>query len=258
MNIITVRNMIINNFLGTNEMNIMILEDNQTQLDGLRQLLAHRYSDSEIYCYSEFSSAQNAVSTIIFDLFILDIHISDDSPDGDGVAIGHYIRQISHYKRTPILFLTSITDRISSCLNDLHCYSYITKPYSENDLYRAIDSLRDLTPDTVSVHNQYISVKSTNCIYIRILCSDILYIEGSSHYLTIYCKNKIVPTSEYCLSTITNVLSEDFFRCHKKYIINVNFIENYDKANRYVRIEQTTIPVGRSYKSELEALLQSI
>lgn len=38
----------------------------------------------------------------------------------------------------------------------------------------------------------------------------------------------------------------------RKYIINTNFITFYDKTNLYVRILNHTIPVGRTFKKELE------
>lgn len=240
-------------------MNILIFDDNLIQLSDLRQLLSAKYPDNWISCCSDFFSAIMAISNNLFDCFILNINIPDNLPVYNAITVGQYIRSFSHYKRTPILFLSSTSDRINYCLNELHCYSYINMPCSEGDLCHAIDILSRLALDSVQDHHdEYLCISSANNIYIPILFPNILYIESNHHCINIHCKDQTITTSKYSLSTISNILSPKFIRCHREYIVNLDFLENYDKTNRYVRIQKNTIPVGRNYKNDLEAQLKLI
>jgi DNA-binding LytR/AlgR family response regulator len=62
------------------------------------------------------------------------------------------------------------------------------------------------------------------------------------------------------LKEILKVLPENFIRCHKSYIINKNFIANYDITTRYVAVksadELTSIPIGQSYYKSLMSQLK--
>jgi len=50
-------------------------------------------------------------------------------------------------------------------------------------------------------------------------------------------------------------LPKNFIRCHKSYIINMRFVENYDLANNIVNIDNHLIPIGRRYKENMEELV---
>ena len=107
---------------------------------------------------------------------------------------------------------------------------------------------------------------SNNCIMItdiyritrRILLTDILYIEVSSHLLILHTKNGNVDTRDLSMYEIQQLLSQNFVRCHRKFIVNMKYVDNYDRNNRYIRIGTVTLPVSRGYKDSFEVNLNKL
>jgi DNA-binding LytR/AlgR family response regulator len=52
------------------------------------------------------------------------------------------------------------------------------------------------------------------------------------------------------------LLDKSFIRCHKRFIINSQYITNIDLTNNYVEVYNTSIPIGRTYKSGVEQVFE--
>ena len=76
------------------------------------------------------------------------------------------------------------------------------------------------------------------------------YIRADDHYLELITKTK-KETTRGSLKEIENQLPPNFFRCHKSYIVNSNFIKA-DTAKGLVMQNNDIIPVSRSYKNNMD------
>lgn len=237
-------------------MNILILEDDLTQLEILHKMLKTRWSDFHYTCCDSYKSAHTAIALKKYDILILDIRLSQTENDFNGIHFASYLRSLPAYRTTPILFITCITHKMQMCINKLHCYSYIEKPYNQDMVINAVSSI--ITNQTDHSQRNCLTIKLLNDVNTHISFSDILYIEVKGHNLIFVCLEDRFTSSSYSLTSVSELLPAYFLRCHRKFILNANFMTNYDKTNLYINIKSQSIPIGRSFKKTFEKQLENL
>lgn len=237
-------------------MNLLIVEDNDIQLQSLYKILSEKYTeDSFTYMLADnYDEAIRIINTNNIDIFILDIALSDN-PNG-GIDIARFIRFKKNMPYTPIIFITSIATQITTALNELHCCSYIYKPYKPDDVYSAFNFCihKDIEKSS------YITLQDINSISLKINFSDIYFIEADSHILIFYTKSGRFLIRNKSMDSVEQNLPDEFVRCHRKYIVCVAYVTNYDKTNRMITISTVInnkpqnfhIGIGKKYKDEFE------
>jgi len=101
--------------------------------------------------------------------------------------------------------------------------------------------------ENIETENDFIFVKSDRR-YLKVIFSDILYIEGMKNYVTIHTVNKKIMSKIY-LSEIINLLPPKiFFRINKSNIVNLRRIDSFE--NNDVSIGNWEIAIGNVYKEE--------
>ncbi|MEL6252808.1 MAG: LytTR family DNA-binding domain-containing protein [Bacteroidota bacterium] len=97
---------------------------------------------------------------------------------------------------------------------------------------------------------------STKAKHIKIPFAEILFIKASHVYIEIICSNGRKELIRKSLRSLkSKILSDDFFQCHRSYIVNVNQIESWD--NKQLYIQDYEIPVSRTKKKELQERLKA-
>ena len=231
-------------------MTVLIVEDDQAQLDALKILLTEYDPAYQILCASGYTEGLDQLSRNDISLFLLDVELNpyDPADTEDGIELARQIRLRPEYRHTPIIFLTSIPERILEALNQTHCFDYLLKPYDRGMLYHCLDQLNF----GGTVPEPHVTFSDIQGIHIRLKGAEVLYLSSSGHQIQIHTKDSIFTTCTTTLDAFTEKLGEPFFRCHRKYIINLEYASHYDKTNRFVSVGGESIPVGRSYKSEFE------
>ena len=230
-------------------MKILLVEDDNIQLTALKNTLTEIIPNSIIDTASTYTDAVNLIKEqTSYDIFYLDISLNNEDNNSDGLSIGEFIRSLSVYKNTPIIYVTSFTDKINFAVNKLHCYSYLIKPYTHDDV---ADSLKDII-DSDLIKEKPISFKNTDGIIFKILPSDIIRIISGNHGITIYTDSYNFNTRFFSMDSILEILPEYFIRCHRKHIINLKMVSNYDKSTNMLHIPGAAIPIGRNYKTVFE------
>ncbi len=229
-------------------MTILIVEDDKSQLDSLKCLLTEYQPQNIILCASSYTQGITYLSENDIDLFLLDVELDTSASSEDGIELARQIRKHPKHLYTPIIFLTSIPERILEALNQTHCYDYLLKPYDREALYRCLDQLN--TPR--KTEENYISFADTQGIHIRLKSSEVLYFSSAGHQIQIHTDSCTYTTCTTTLDAWAEKLGSPFLRCHRKYIINLDYANHYDKTNRFISIGNESIPIGRSYKNEFE------
>lgn len=235
---------------------IFIVEDDIVQLTSLYESIHKAYPSWEIITGDSFEAADCLLSESIekkeyFSMFLLDIQLKEEKGDMSGFVLAEHIRSYKAYFKTPVLFLTSISEKTQFALATYHCYNYITKPYESQDILYQIEQMML----TGFLEDNCLTVTDTNRITHRVLTQDIQFIEFKSHQVIFTTDNGILVAREMPLEKVLRQLTGDFIQCHKKYVINLNDVQSYAKTNRYIGINQAIIPVSRTFKSQLEAEL---
>lgn len=215
---------------------IAICDDNETQLHSMRTLVsawARRFDRScEILCYlsaEAFLFAYDADRR--FDILLLDIEMREVS----GIELARRIRNDNH--RAQIIFITSHFEFISEGY-DVDALHYLTKPVPEDKLLSVLDkAAKRLNQEPPFV------IISCEGQTVKLYESDILYAESFLHYITIHTKEKEYKIKEN-ISAFEALLSEDFFRIHRSYLVSLKCIARISRT-LVTLADGTGLPLAR-------------
>ena len=90
---------------------------------------------------------------------------------------------------------------------------------------------------------------------VKVLFNEILYIEGLNDYIKIITAAKTIITKHLLTSLEEMLPSNEFVRVHKSFIVAINKIESFNADA--VEIGKKEIPIGRSYKINVNKILSS-
>src|SRR5688500_2410913 len=154
------------------------------------------------------------------DLVLLDIRLAGAL---DGISTGYMIQ--NNYS-LPIIYLSDLSDA-----ETLHRAkrtrpsNYITKPFNEADLVRAIDLAfsnfsfgRQTTGQDKTDH---IFVKNDNTVE-RVVLKDILFLHADRSYCNIVTEDKTYVQSVSMNHVFEQISHKDFIRIHRSHVVNIN------------------------------------
>ncbi len=195
------------------------------------------------------------------DMILMDINLKGKL---DGVETAEIIHQ--EYD-IPIIYITANADEVNfNRAKSTKPQAFISKPFKKIDLQRAIELALSRIGDVEQkqvlsqeikpfVLSDSIFVKDHERM-VKIVISDILYVEAERNYCRIHARNK-----EYLLVMTLKDLDEKlpgqhFIRIHRSYIINISKIDEI--GTTYVVVAQKSIPFSKGYREELLKRLQTI
>ena len=230
--------------------NVLIVEDDELQASMIFKTIHDTYPDWVITHTTNFEETikiiDDSVHNTNFTLFLLDIHLIENEHDNGGYVIAKHLRNINVYFKTPILFLTSVTGDERYAMSNFHCYNYITKPYTSDDILSEISQML-----LTGYLENMIILCDTNRIKHHISINDIIYIETNNRRKTICLKDSsCLVTSMYTFDDFIRMTDSRLIQCHKHYLINPNYINNTDRLNRCLNICGNNIPIGRKYQED--------
>lgn len=91
--------------------------------------------------------------------------------------------------------------------------------------------------------------------YHPIHTDDILYVEGAGNYVFFFTREKKVMSLMTLKDAIKKLPAEYFLRIHKSYIVNFRQIDVIEADQ--VKIRETKIPIGETYKSAFLAKIKT-
>lgn len=236
-------------YLGGIDMaNVMIVEDEINIALGLETIVKSIKSNIETTITGYAKEALEMANLKSYELFLLDIQLNDYS----GFELAKEIRNIDMYKLTPIVFITAIPTKELLAFKQIHCYDYIVKPFSEKEVIEVLSTIINYGIKK----EEYISFNLRDYIY-RIKFDDIIYFEVIQRKIKVVTFKEQFELSNYTLNRLQDTLTNDFIRCHKGYILNVNYISSVDKANNCINLEEIDdiIPIGRKYKDVIGGMV---
>ena len=234
---------------------ILIVEDDLIQCNMLKDTIHQEYPTWDIDTAVCYDDAIELLETSIennkkYHLFLLDVQLSTSPGDRGGFFLAKELRKKSVYYKTPILFLTAVSDEGSYALSEFHCYNYISKPYTKEAILFQISQML-----LTGYLEQNILVADTKRLFHRINTSEICYVEALSHQISIHTIHDTIVTREYTLSELSNLLGKQLIRCHKSFLINPNYVCNHTKTYCTLAPMQKQVSIGRNYQATLERIL---
>ena len=137
---------------------------------------------------------------------------------------------------------------------------YILKPISYTVFLKSVTKARtwfelnQRQTETVQPSAECLFVKSEYKL-VKILLSDIKYIESANEYIQIHLENDPPVTTLIRLKSMEEQLPNDkFMRVHRSFIVNLEKVKVIDR-NRIVFDQKVYIPVGDQYKNNFQAFI---
>lgn len=239
------------------EKNILIVEDKKIHIDALNKIISDLDHKARIYCAINEQEAYTAAMKHQIHLFIIDI-ILDTSRPGDvaGLRFVQEMREVKKYAFTPVIFITSLEDPKLYSYSQLHCFEYIEKPFSIKQVRECIRKALEFP--VILDRERFVYFRKDGIVYSKHL-GDIIYIENKRRKILIHCRNdELEIPYKTCEQILSELDSPLFVRCSRFTIINRDYIEHIDYANRYIKLEniESLVEIGVMYRNRFKNVMQ--
>ncbi len=171
------------------------------------------------------------------DLIFLDIHL----PKLKGMA---FLKTIMH---PPAVIITTAYHQYAVEGFELNVTDYLLKPFEFERFLIAVNKVKAQVNESPKKDFIFLNVQKKK---IKILFSDIVYIESQREYIKIVT-TKSAYVSKMSTHEIEALLPTNHFkRIHRSFIISISKIDAYTAES--VEVNGIAIPIGRGYKDVIE------
>ena len=216
---------------------ILILEDNPAALEHLTNIVRDLDIKNTIYSFNNIKDAYQCAMERTIDLFLVDIILDTRHPgDASGLKFVENIRRVEHYSFTPIIFVTSLEDARFYTYENLHCYSFIEKPFDVDRVRRTIEQCLKFPGNGKSTKTLYFRKDG---IILAVERENIVYAESIDHIMHIHTSQGDVLKIPYVTlkKLLEDIDSLEMIQCSRNTIINKRYVENVDISNRILQLK---------------------
>ncbi len=235
------------------KINALLIDDEISAIKTLRGMLQKYFPQVNIMDISHtVNDAHQKIMKHQPDLIFLDVEMP---PFGSGFDL---LKKCGAYS-FGIIFTTAYPKYAIKAINEIQPWAYLVKPFSVNDLSKAIETAEEKIITIINNDKEDIFQKTRIVIpdarkgNIVIPVEDILYCKASGAMADLfYLKdNEVVTfTASRTLKDLEEHLpTRGFCRCHHSYLVNLAFIDRYEQTGRNGIIHlknKTEIPISVS------------
>ena len=200
-------------------------------------------------CQSAFEAMEYLANNEI-DLMFVDINM----PDINGMD---FVKSLTI--KPQIIFTTAYSEYAMEGFR-VDAIDYILKPISYAVFLKAVNKakmwfeLNKRQTEVIQTTQDCLFVKSEYKL-VRILLSDIKYIESANEYIQIHLINEQPVTTLIRLKAMEEQLPKDkFMRVHRSFIVNLDQVKVIER-NRIIFDQKVNIPIGDQYKDSFQAFI---
>jgi len=236
---------------------ILLLEDNISCRRHLLEIASRINPTLEFFETSRASEAYEYSISNNISAFLLDIQVEDYS----GIELAKRLRQIKKYQFTPIIFITAMPTKEMEAFRKIHCYDYILKPYSEEDVKNVLQKiLVDFLDETYKNEAKKLALKFKDFTQL-IDMKDIIYVEYFNRRIVIITKEDKIEYMRMPMKKFKPLLDEAYFmQVHQSIIINLNYVEKIEFDSKKIKLNSVKheVPIGRSFLKEVRGKFNDI
>lgn len=229
-------------------LNVVLCDDNLNTLDRLEKMLdnifiQNSYDADIVLSSSNVSEVLDFVDRNRVDVLFLDINLKSNIT---GLDIAKKVR-----KRNKNLYLIFTTAHLEYVLlaYKYKTFDFLAKPIT---LSRLEDTIKRLFDDIEGLPKRYIKIDNKNTIIDE---NVIEYIKRDGMKLVFHSDSKDYETYSSFNKIQTN-LPNNFVRCHKSFIANINLIKDVDPVvNKISFSDNTFCDIGPKYKKNFMEVL---
>ncbi|QHI73018.1 LytR/AlgR family response regulator transcription factor [Aminipila terrae] len=223
-------------------MKIAVCDDEPLFRENIKNFLDKYYNSLDVGIYT-FSNGQQLIEQIrkneeLFQIIFLDIEM----PGTDGFESAKIIHDIN--KNIPIIFLTSHTELAMEGY-EVNAFRFLSKPVDEDKLKKALNDIESFLEN-----DEKIMVCDSGTEYV-LYVRDIMYIQAENVYINLFTAkgSYLIRKKINEMETLLNKLI--FFRSHRSYIVNMEFIESFD-GKKIIMKDKKEIPISKKQQNEFK------
>lgn len=231
-------------------LNFVICDDNLNILDRLEKMLDTIFCKNDFEAQVAFSSDNteevlNYISSNKVDVAMLDINLKSNKT---GIELAKEIRKIN--KNIYIIFTTGHLE-YAMIAYKVKTFDYIAKTINYDRLEETIIRLFE---DVTSVPKRYLKIDNKNTLVDE---SEVQYIKRDGMKLVFHTNSRDYDTYS-SFNKFQDKLPENYIRCHKSYIANINQIKDVEPVSGTITFKSgDTCDIGPKYKSDLMEVLNN-
>jgi len=221
-------------------MKCLVVDDEPIAREGI---IDHIHKLDFLEVAGECSSAIEAADFLkhnTIDLMFLDIQM----PHLTGLEF------LESMKNKPLTVLTTAYSEYALEAFRLQVVDYLLKPITFQRFFQAALKAREqfnLRSNNEDL-NTGMYVRQGDS-FVKIACTDILYVESMQNYLKLHFKDKVLTIHQTMVSLEDILPKESFFRIHKSFLVNVNHINLINGGRIFIKDKE--LPISRQRKDEL-------
>ena len=204
-------------------MDIAVVDDEKVIREHICGLVEERQPESRIEAYA--TGEELLASGKRFDIVFLDIQMEGMN----GIEAARSLREKNAnlgVGDTVLVFITGIKDYVFDAF-DLYAFQYLLKPIDEGKFAEVLE--RAVREATKKKERRVLFIKSRNLTLDQ---SEILYIESRAKKVEIHTVGAAQAIEIYAaMDELEGQLGENFYRCHRAYIVNMDCITEYDSES---------------------------
>lgn len=244
---------------------ILIVDDESRTRLLLSRMIETLNLDVEIYPDgASVSTGIEAINKINPDILLLDIQM----PDGSGFELLEKLEK----RDFEVIFITAHQEYAIRAIKT-SALDYILKPVEINELETALDnaiksirSKRDLSAqyealmNNIHNENKKIILRTLESLYIFDL-NDIVRCQSERNYTNFYINDGRKIIISKTLKDYEDVLDHPLFlRCHRSHIINLNYLDRFDKSDggTIIMKDGSEIPLSKTSKDRFLELIDKL
>lgn len=157
----------------------------------------------------------------------------------------------------PYVIITSAYAEYALKGYELSVFDYLLKPYSFERFMASVNKVLDDAKQrqASTIERSHLFVKTEYRIE-NIAIDEILFIEGMQAYLKIHLKERKIMSKLTFKALLSQLPRDRFVQVHKSWAVAIQKIDSIEH-NR-IKIGQTLIPIGDSYKEFFYSLIQGL
>ncbi len=222
-------------------MKIAVCDDEKTFIDKIYKYLWEQH-DCSVECFeSPLELLEKYRAGGRYDVLFLDIIMEPVN----GIELARKIREYD--KKAFIVFLTVALEYAPSGY-EVGAFRYLLKPVTEEDLILVMEEIKEKMRASYTIQ-----VRTPECSMI-VHTDELHYIEADNKESILHYMGDSI-TVRKSLSELEEILPERlFFRIHRKYLINLSRVREFDERNLTLDCG-TTLPLSRRRSAEFCVML---